>query len=684
MAQRLSSEQLKSSLAARFRFERRGKGWTAGSAGDAGRAGIAGVAGVANTLRQALLPEADSSLPVDVPRQAETPDSAVAVRRDAAQRLARLVPRLVIGGAVLMLVVALALFAFRAAYSGRVYPAVVVGDVPVGGLTMAQAENRLMARANELEQGVVTFTYRNQTWTPTLTQLGATVDLERSLAIAHTRGREDDALTRLAFAGSILRSDQTVPLHTNVDGQQLEAWFDQVDKDLGQPAVNAALAINDLEVSITPDKDGLVVNREAARAQVLQALTTLESVTIELPTEVQAPELRVADLAQAREDVRGVVAQHVEVAFEGEVWTLNRKELASFLTVETGVANGRPDVVLAMDQKKLAALLREKFSDQINRKPVDAKVRWSDDGGLYAKEPSVDGVTLKASSFAAVVAKSFLGDHHRVEIPVVMTKPAVDDDNLDALKVETRLGRGDSNYDGGSNERNHNIEVGVGLLNGNLVKPGEEFSFNGAIGAITAEKGYVEASVVVAERAGRDVGGGICQVSTTVFRAALKGGFPITTWHPHTYRLSGYERDGWGPGYDASILQEGDDPAKWGDFKFENDTDGWLYIEAWTEYPYVIVNIYGPKMDRTVEFSPTSESAPITDNEDIEYVKNDLPPGTIQLAELPMNGWEVSFVRIVKDGDGKVLYERNFQTHFKGRGNVYAVSPDMKGKSPAG
>ncbi|MDP8907912.1 MAG: hypothetical protein M3N47_02080, partial [Chloroflexota bacterium] len=116
MAQRLSSEQFKSSLAARFRLDRRGKGWATGAAGDAGRAGIAGVGGVANTLRQALLPEAGSSLPVDAPRQADTPEIAVAVRRDAAWRLARLVPRLVIGGAVLMLVIALALFAFRAAY----------------------------------------------------------------------------------------------------------------------------------------------------------------------------------------------------------------------------------------------------------------------------------------------------------------------------------------------------------------------------------------------------------------------------------------------------------------------------------------------------------------------------------------------------------------------------------------
>ena len=604
-------------------------------------------------------------------------------RRGAARGVARLVPRLIIGGALLMLVVALALFAFRAVYSGRVYPAVVVGDVPVGGLTIAQAENRLVARADELEQGVVTFTHGEQRWTPTLSQFGATVDVDRSLAIAHARGREGDAVARLSFAGSILRQDQTVPLHTNVDSRALDAWFDQVDADLGQPAVNAALVVKGLDVSVSPDKDGLVVDRDAARADVLQALTALEPVTIELPTRAQAPEIRVDDLAQARQDVRQVMAEHVTVEFEGTEWTLNRQELASFLTVDTRAVDGEPDVVLTMDEKRLATLLREKFATKINRKPVDAEVRWdSDSNGLFAKVPSIDGISLKASSFAAVVSESFLGDHDNVDIPVVVTKPAVDDDNLEALKVQTRIGQGDSNYEGGSAERDKNIGVGVGLLNGTLVKPGEKFSFNGAIGAIDKQKGYVEASVVENGRVGTDIGGGICQVSTTVFRAALRSGLPIDTWNPHTYRIKTYERDGWSAGYDASVLQLGD-PSVWGDFKFENVTDGWLYVESWTEYPRVIVNIYGPKLGWKVEFSDTKVSGPIKEDKDIEHVDPERPQGFMQQTEYPMDGYEASFVRTVTDKEGKELWERNFYTRFKGRGNVWTVSPDMKGKSPA-
>jgi vancomycin resistance protein YoaR len=241
------------------------------------------------------------------------------------------------------------------------------------------------------------------------------------------------------------------------------------------------------------------------------------------------------------------------------------------------------------------------------------------------------------------------------------------------LGIETRLGHGNSYYGGGSWQRDENIGVGTGLLNGTLVRPGDVFSFNEAIGEITDDKGYVEASVVVAERVGKDIGGGICQVSTTMFRAALYAGMPITEWHPHTYRLQGYEAEGWGPGFDASILQYGSTPDEWADFKFENWTDGWLLVEAWTSYPNVIVNIYGTDNGNTVEIAGEWQSGPITNNEDVEIPTDSLPAGVVQQTEWPMDGLEVGFTRLIYDANGKEIANREFYTNFKGRGNVYEV-----------
>jgi vancomycin resistance protein YoaR len=322
-----------------------------------------------------------------------------------------------------------------------------------------------------------------------------------------------------------------------------------------------------------------------------------------------------------------------------------------------------------MDTDRLAADLRREFTGQVNREPIDARVAWSDEDGLIALDPSETGITLKADAFAEAVGASFLNGHPRVQIPVLVTRPTIDDEHLDTLGIETRLGRGDSYYGGGSWQRDENIGVGVNLLNGTLVRPGETFSFNQAIGEITASKGYVEAPVVVAERVGKDIGGGICQVSTTMFRAALYAGMPITEWHPHTYRLRNYEEEGWGPGFDASILQYGSSPDEWADLKFENYTDGWLLVEAWASWPNVIVNIYGTDTGRRVEIGEQWQS----DNEDIEIPTADLPAGERRQTEWPMAGLEAGFTRVMYDKDGNEVAKREFYTNFKGRGNVYEV-----------
>ena len=604
---------------------------------------------------------------------AETPKPDWA---DAAKRIA---PRVVGGLGLVLLVLAVGLLAFRVMFDDKIYPAVVVGDVEVGGLTLAQAQDRLDARASELNEHSISFTYNGQTWTPSLQEIGATIQTDTSLSEAHALGRGDNAVSRLAFTGNIIRGDQTVPLETHLDLNALDAWFDKVDADIGNPAINAGIVVDGTDISFTEDSTGIVVDREAAKAQIMDTLQTLRPIDAELPTVVDEPEIRVADLEAGRAQVQHVLSQPVRVDFEDKSWKIEPATISQFLIVESAMVDGEAVTQIDFDRNALGSYLRETYSAEVNRSPVDATVAWSD--GLYAKTPSTDGAALLTNDFADVVADSFLGEHQRLEIPVHITKPQVDSNNLAALKIDTLLGRGDSNFTGGSEERDHNIYTGVAAVDGTLVPPGENFSFNGAIGAITPEAGYVEAGVIVGESVGRDVGGGICQVSTTVYRAALLGGFPMAEWWPHSYRLLGYEHDGWGPGYDASILQLGDNPAGWSDFKFTNNTDGWLLVQSWTSYPYHVVEIFGHDMGWDVEITDEWISDPIK-GKDLEVIDPKLPAGSVVPYASPSDGLRVGYNRIVTDANGEVISERWFETNFLARGTQWNVSPDMAGQSP--
>jgi hypothetical protein len=172
-------------------------------------------------------------------------------------------------------------------------------------------------------------------------------------------------------------------------------------------------------------------------------------------------------------------------------------------------------------------------------------------------------------------------------------------------------------------------------------------------------------------------------VSTTVFRAAYLAGLPITEWWPHRFRIPFYELDGWDPGLDASILQPTADPSTWADFKFENPSDKWMLVESWADGARVIVNIYGADLGYKVESDGPTYGSKFQMLPDEEVVDPTLDPGTINQTMSAGIGQEVTWYRRVFDKSGDLLWERQFYTKYYPKGNVWTVSPDMKGDSPA-
>ncbi|MCC6791374.1 MAG: VanW family protein, partial [Thermomicrobiales bacterium] len=506
----------------------------------------------------------------------------------------------------------------RGLYGDRVYPQVEVAGMNIGGMSREAALGVLQTRAAELEQGTITLTYGDQTWTPTLSELGVSVNYDATLNSAFQVGREDGAWERVSSTFGLLRDEHHVPLQMTISEGALDAWFASVNEDLGIPPHDAYIVVEDGQARIEPEVDGTVVDQAAAEQMIVAAITDLAPLSADLPVEVMIANVRNADLEPALRTLDSALSAPVRISFEGTDWDLTPEVLGQFVvqTVDPS-RTGADAVTLGLDIKALAKYLSTTYAGDINRDPVDARVGWdADRGEAIAIEASVQGVKIKPSSFAQAVAGSFFGEHDDVEVPVSLIAPQVDSNNLDALGITTKLSVGDSAYYGSDEGRAHNIVVGSNLLNGTLIPPHGEYSFNHSIGIISADKGYVESGVIQGDRVGRDIGGGICQVSTTVFRAALLAGLQITEWWPHSYRLGFYELDGWKPGMDASILQPDHDPFSGGDFKFINPSDSWMLVESYTADERVYVIIYGPDLGYTIDISEPVLSEPIKNDED--------------------------------------------------------------------
>jgi vancomycin resistance protein YoaR len=584
--------------------------------------------------------------------------------------------------ALLGLALAVVLLTVRATHAERIFPAVTVADVPVGGMTIHQAAAALADRAEGIESSPITFEHGDRSWTASLRDVGVSIDEDEALARAVGYGREASAFRRLRSVAAMARSGEQLAMPISLDYQQLDRWFDEIDQGLGTPPRNASVEIQGSTVVIVPEVDGIVVDRDQARAEVESQLLNLKPIEAELPVSTKIATIRATDLEPARELLLRAMVNPVQVSSAGGLWTLPTTDVARFLRQNVVIGeNGAPAIQLGLDREKLATWLDERLGAAIETEPVDAEVGWNGER-LISVEPSVDGVRLDAAKLAERVEGSFFGSGGTIEAPVTHIKPNIDSANLDKLGITTLLGSGQSNYSGSSDGRATNVAVGASLLNGTLIPPWGEFSFNESIGWIDEDKGFVEAQVIDGEKIGKDIGGGICQVSTTVFRAAYLAGLPITEWWPHRFRIGFYEYDDWKPGLDASILQPTEDPATWADFKFENPSSQWMLIESWTDGVNVVVNIYGADLGYEVESTGPTWGDKTQMLPPQEVIDDELDPGTVSLAQVAGIGEELSHYRVVRDRNGEVLWERSFYTKYFPRGDVWKVSPDMKGQAP--
>jgi vancomycin resistance protein YoaR len=584
---------------------------------------------------------------------------------------------------LILLIGVAGLVVVRTAYSGRVLPSVYVADIPVGGMSETDAYALVDQRASTLLNEVFVFDYDGRQWTTSLADLGVQADVQRSVDSAFSVGREQEARDRVSNTISLATGDQVVPLTMNIDSTRVNSWIDSVTGDIDRRPRDAEITISNGKVSVTENVDGIVVDQDRLYAVIAESIETFQPYRGPLPVKLAPASIHESDTEPAVETLNQALSGPIKIVYKKKEWMLQPADLGQFV-IQTP-STGKPGYDISVDDAALGQWLLGLIGERINREPTNAELEWDDDKNkVVARNESSRGVTMLAGPLADAVIESFLGSHDLVEVPVKRVNPEIDSDHLDELNITTKLAEGSSAFYGSDENRATNIWVGTDYLDGTVVAPGEEFSFNNAIGDITAEAGYVEAAVVDGERIGKDVGGGICQVSTTVFRAAFLAGLPIGEWWPHLYRIPFYEYDGWTAGLDASILQSG--PREdWGDFTFTNSTDGYLLIEAYVRDQTDFVEIYGPDTGWDVYVSDPREGEEILgdDQPDVETVDPELPAGTIMQTEYRQDGMEVSYERVVRDRNGEIVDYWIAYSRFAARGDVWKVSSDMKGQSPA-
>jgi len=245
------------------------------------------------------------------------------------------------------------------------------------------------------------------------------------------------------------------------------------------------------------------------------------------------------------------------------------------------------------------------------------------------------------------------------EIPYETKAPEIETGDVNNLGINELVGRGSSRYRGSISSRVYNLALAASRLNGILVAPGETLSFNNALGDVSFDTGYKEAYIIKDGKTVLGDGGGVCQVSTTLFRAVLDAGLPVMERRAHAYRVGYYEQDST-VGFDATVYS----PTT--DFKFKNDTPGHLLIQTYanTAASSLVFEIYGTSDGRIATTTKPIVTNVVPPPEDLYVDDPALPEGTIKQIDWKAWGAKSRFTYTVQKS-GETIYEKIFYSNYK-------------------
>ncbi len=584
------------------------------------------------------------------------------------------------GAALFLVLLALLLIGYSTVHAGEIYPGVSVAGIDLSGLTPEEAQQVIGEKILYPEQGKIVFQDQSQVWIAKPADLGLYIDVKNTAQAAYQSGRSGGLLAKI--------DDQLQAWHSGVDIAPLLVYDERkaleyiqsIAQQVDRETIEASLIVNGLDVVVVPGQIGRELNQQAALAQLQSQMRTLIDGLVNLQVTEKPPEI--LDASLPAEAVRKILSAPLTIrlpeAQEGDLgpWGIPPDQLAKMLAIEKVQVGSEWRYEVGMDTQSLTTYLNA-IAPDIGRQPGNARFIFNDETKLLEViQPAVIGRQLKVESSVQSIAEKLKEGVHTVELDVEVLQPEIGDQaSGEQLGITEQVISYTSYFRGSTADRMQNIKTAASNFHGLLVPPGAVFSMASHMGDVSLDNGYAEAWIIFGGRTIKGVGGGVCQVSTTLFRAAFFAGFPILERYPHAYRVGYYEQTRTGydtdlAGLDATVF------VPMVDFKFQNDTPYWLLMETYFNPTArsLTWKFYSTKDGRTVDWNSTGLQN-IVEPPDPLYEENpELTKGEIKQVDWAVEGADVSVTRTVTR-NGQVLYQDVFTTHYMPWRDIFQYGP---------
>jgi len=555
-----------------------------------------------------------------------------------------------------------AAFAANAVYAQRALPGMTVGGIEIGSLDASAIRDRLSTElAAPWATSKVALVDEFRTWETTNAALGIAPDIDAAVTVALNYGKTGTVLDRLGAWMDAVRGEANVPFAMHAKGDALDRWVAAAARDTDRAPISGELRVGATGLDVTRPTLGREVDRVSTVASLLSADSLgNREVTLRVRTSYPAVDASGFDEAYAR---AAAVVTPVTVHVEDRTFTENATYLSTLLAIDRVAA--KPGELPALPPDAIAPAVRYRYQVSLVNERVaswaTALAKVLDHPGKSAKfsvsaefvpsiVPSESGVIVDQPKLRAMVMDEFMrpatGSTRDLASPAAVEAPKFTTEQAKALLPNLARASTFTTYYPPSADRHANISTGASQFDGVVILPGQTFSFWELLGPVTVARGYAFSGAIINNRSEDNViGGGLCQVSTTIFNAVAAQGYDIVERHAHGYYIDRYPI-----GYDAAVFEPGVD------FKWRNDTASPVFLWSWSDWTSITIDLWGIPTGRTVTLT-----AP--------FQKNFVQPAADQPADphfpkgVTVAGRDVFRTRTVYE-NGTVLHQDFFTSHY--------------------
>ena len=492
----------------------------------------------------------------------------------------------VIGALTMAIILVVGLFVLTpVVFSGRIAPGIQAGVHNLTGVSTDDLPSIIKLLEEDIARQTVTLTLKDKSQSYQLAQLGVSLD-----QAATRQAIEQSSVYSVIVNPSTI---QPVPLiDANILLQQVNTDFSIL---INNP-LNATLQINDADaLLLMPSHPGEVIATDDLVSALQDVVTTSAwSTTIPLTVRTSPASVQDDETQAAQTFAQQLLTDGLVLTFSDKTFTMKPFTIKRLLEFAPQVDPNNYDnqvLGLKINSEGLAEYLTTTIIPEIDQPAQNARFVLSDDGRVEQFGLPQSGQQLDLTATAANIAAKLAKHERTASLVVNVAEPAISEHaDIKQLGITAKLSTGESDFAGSPANRKHNITIGAARYHGLLIAPGAEFSFNEFLGPVNAAAGFKPELVIKENVTTPEFGGGLCQVSTTLFRSALYAGLEVTQRRNHSYAVSYYGQ----PGLDATIY------PPYTDLRFLNNTPGYILIQSRIEGTKLAFDFWGTADDRSV------------------------------------------------------------------------------------